>query len=166
MLSPLSTAGRVAELVAARKAQPLLSTCLWLRHGISLDVAPADALAIVAGTEEGHGVPEPLSDAGGHDVERRSSEASRARTPSHSDQMMQRPGMRQASATTTSAVRACAHVPPRTAHGRQQAHQGHGRQQAQAGLTRPHQAARRPHTAQRRRALRQTGWTRAANGDR
>ena len=95
-----------------------------------------------------------------------SSEASRARTPSHSDQMMQRPGMRQASATTTSAVRACAHVPPRTAHGRQQAHQGRGRQQAQAGLTRPHQAARRPHTAQRRRALRQTGWTRAANGDR
>jgi hypothetical protein len=31
-----------------------------MRHGVSLDVTPADALAIIAGTEEDHGVPEPL----------------------------------------------------------------------------------------------------------
>ena len=81
------------------------------------------------------------------------SEASRARTPSPSDQMMQRPWTRRASTTTTSAVLACAHVTPPMAH---------GRQQALARLTSPHT----DHTAQRRHALRQSGWARAANRDR
>ena len=69
-LRQLSTADRVAELVAARKAQAELSMCLFLRHHIALDVTPANALAIVAGTEEDHGVPEPLPDADGRDLER------------------------------------------------------------------------------------------------
>ena len=69
-LRQLSTADRVAELVAARRVQAELSMCLWLRHHIALDVTPANALAIVAGTEEDHGVPEPLPDADGRDLER------------------------------------------------------------------------------------------------
>ena len=58
------------KLLAARKAQAELSMCLFLRHHIALDVTPANALAIVAGTEEDHGRPEPLPDADGRDLER------------------------------------------------------------------------------------------------
>ena len=118
MLRQLCTADRVAALVAARKAQPLLSMSLWMRRGVSLDVTPADALAIVAGTEEDHGVPEPLPDARGRDVERgltrsyaqslRPDDATSVDASSFDD-------------NHTSAVRACAHVTPPTAHGRQQA---------------------------------------------
>ena len=39
-LRHLSTENKVAELAAARVAQPLLAKSVWLRHGLSLDVAP------------------------------------------------------------------------------------------------------------------------------
>ena len=83
-LRHLSTADKVAELAAAREAQPLLGMSLWLRPGLSLDVTPASGLAIVPGTEGEHGVPEPLPDADGRDLERgftRSRISSRRRSP-------------------------------------------------------------------------------------
>jgi hypothetical protein len=61
---------RADELCAAREHQPLVAMSLWLRWGLALDVAPCRDLAIVAGTESEHGVPTPLPDASGRDVER------------------------------------------------------------------------------------------------
>ena len=65
-----SDAERALALAAARDKQPLVGMSLWLRWGVALDVAPCSGLAIVAGTESEHGVPEPLADTEGRDVER------------------------------------------------------------------------------------------------
>ena len=120
--------------MAARKAQAELSMSLWLRHHISLDVAPANALAIVAGTEEDHGVPEPLPDAGGRDVEQgftrsyaqslRPDDATSGDASSFSDNHERRLGMRPRHAVDS----------PRQA----------------AGTGRTHLAARRPHRSEAR----------------
>ena len=149
-LRHLSTADKVAELAAAREAQPLLGMSLWLRPGLSLDVTPASGLAIVPGTEGEHGVPEPLPDADGRDLERG---FTRSLAQSLRPDEATTDATRRASTSTTSAVQACAHATPPVAH---------ARQPAQAGLAWAHA----DHTAQRRRALRQIGWTRAANRDR
>jgi hypothetical protein len=61
---------RVRELAACREAQPLAACSLWLRTSVALDAAPCSGLALVAGTESEHGVPVPLPDSHGRDVER------------------------------------------------------------------------------------------------
>ena len=135
-LRHMSTADKVAELAAARVAQPLLAMSVWLRHGLSLDVAPASGLAIASGTEEEHGVPEPLPDAGGRDLERgftrslaqslRPDEATTDDAPCFNVNYQRRPGMR-----------------PR--------HDTDGPRQA-AGTGRTHQATHRPHRSEAARA--------------
>jgi len=60
----------VRELAACREAQPLAACSLWLRTSVALDAAPCSGLALVAGTESEHGVPVPLPDSHGRDVER------------------------------------------------------------------------------------------------
>ena len=135
-LRHLSTENKVAELAAARVAQPLLAMSVWLRHGLSLDVAPASGLAIASGTEEEHGVPEPLPDAGGRDLERgftrslaqslRPDEATTDDAPCFDVNYQRRPGMRPRHATD-------------------------GPRQA-AGTGRTHQATHRPHRSEAARA--------------
>lgn len=61
---------REAELAATRRTQPLVAKSVWLRTSVSLDVRPCRGLALVAGTESEHGVPTPLPDRLGRDVER------------------------------------------------------------------------------------------------
>lgn len=167
MLRQLCTADRVAALVAARKAQPLLSMSLWMRRGVSLDVTPADALAIVAGTEEDHGVPEPLPDARGRDVERgltrsyaqslRPDDATSVDASSFDDNHERRPGMRPRHATDG----------PRQAAGTGQTHQSthrpHRTAAARAAPIRlgtsqqPRQVQAQGAVAHRRRRVSRTG---------
>ena len=108
-LRHLASASKVAQLAAAREAQPLLAMCIWLRQGVALDVAPASGLAIAAGTEGEHGVPEPLPDADGRDLERgytrslaqslRPDEATTDDAPSYDVDYERRTGMRPRNAT-------------------------------------------------------------------
>ena len=109
-LRHLSTADKVAELAAAREAQPLLGMSVWLRPALALDVTPASGLAIVPGTEGEHGVPEPLPDADGRDLERgftrsraqslRPDESTTEDAPSFDVNYERRTGMRPRHATS------------------------------------------------------------------
>ena len=104
MLQGLSSPAKKARLAAARQLQPLLAMSLWLRRSVALDIAPCSGLAIVAGTEEEHGVPVPLPDDNGGDMERgltrsvaqslRPDDATQGDAPTFQDGQERRPGLR------------------------------------------------------------------------